>query len=67
MRWMRSTSARVVAGLGVWCLAGCNLVLGIDDVSSADGPDGGERISAAKITPEADSAANASEDAGKAQ
>jgi hypothetical protein len=29
----------------------CNLVLGIDDVSSANGPDGGQRISAATAEP----------------
>jgi len=32
-------------------LAGCDVVLGIDEVSSAEGPDGGRRISASTIDP----------------
>jgi hypothetical protein len=32
-------------------LGACNLVLGIDDVSSANGPDGGQRISATTAEP----------------
>jgi hypothetical protein len=32
-------------------LAACNLVLGIDDVSSANGPDSGQRISSATAEP----------------
>src|SRR3954470_3639728 len=33
------------------CFAACNLVLGIDDVSSANGPDSGQQISAATAEP----------------
>ena len=69
----RSTNARVVAGLAIWMLAGCNLVLGIDEVSSANGPDSGQQISSATADPEAGvpghahDAANAdnTDDAGK--
>ena len=52
---------------GAW-LGGCDLVLGIDEVSSADGPDGGDRgqrISASTADPEAGrDAAEPTDDAG---
>jgi hypothetical protein len=40
----------------------CNLVLGIDDVSSANGPDSGQRVSAATADPAADRDADAGSD-----
>ena len=45
--WSKSHSsngriARIVA-IAAILLAGCDLVLGIDEVSSAEGPDGGSR------------------------
>jgi hypothetical protein len=38
-------------------LCACNVVLGIDDVSSANGPDSGQRISGATAEPASDAGA----------
>src|SRR5262245_27101474 len=63
----RRTNARVVTGLAIWMLAGCNLVLGIDEVSSANGPDSGQQVSAATADPDAGIPGDAhdADDAGK--
>jgi hypothetical protein len=48
-------SARgVIVLVGAAALCACNLVLGIDDVSSANGPDSGQRISGATAEPTSD-------------
>jgi hypothetical protein len=48
-------SVRVVIVLvGAAALCACNIVLGIDDVSSANGPDSGQRISGATAEPISD-------------
>lgn len=46
----RSASVAMVV-LSASLLVACNLVLGIDDVSSANGPDSGQRISPATAEP----------------
>lgn len=51
------------AGLVAFALAGCNLVLGIDEVSSANGPDSGQSISSVSTDPEA---GTPGEDSGQA-
>ena len=60
----RSLAAWMVAGLLACALAGCNLVLGIDEVSSADGPDSGQHVSSASTDLEAGAAKGAAEDSG---
>ena len=60
----RSFTAWTVAGLAACALAGCNLVLGIDDVSSASGPDSGQQVSSATADPEAGMPEGADEDSG---
>ena len=54
----------MAAGLLACALAGCNLVLGIDEVSSANGPDSGQRISSATADPEAGTPERAGDDSG---
>ena len=44
-------------------LCACNLVLGIDDVSAANGPDSGQRVSASTADPDAELVDAASSDA----
>jgi hypothetical protein len=60
----RRLAAWIVAGLVTGALAGCNLVLGIDDVSSASGPDSGQHVSSVTADPEAGAPEGADEDAG---
>jgi hypothetical protein len=60
----RSFGAWVIGGLVACTLAGCNLVLGIDDVSSANGPDSGQRVSSATADPDAGAPGDADEDSG---
>lgn len=63
-----SRSALAIAALA-W-LGGCDLVLGIDEVSAANGPDGGRRgprVAASEMEPDAAAAqagAAAPDDAG---
>lgn len=59
---MRRARSAVVACLAMW-LSACNIVLGIDDVSAANGPDSGQRISAATADPDAEQVDAASADA----
>jgi hypothetical protein len=54
--------ARVVIVLvGAAALCACNIVLGIDNVSSANGPDSGQRISGATAEPVSDAGGPASD------
>ena len=69
MRWLQSRRSSggvarfswTAAAFALALLTGCDLVLGIDEVSSANGPDGGQRIQAATADPGPDAS---TEDAG---
>jgi len=65
MNVARCNAYRLVLLASVAALSGCNLVLGIDDVSSANGPDSGQRIFGSTAEPRADSGGPMS-DAGAA-
>ena len=66
MRWLQSRRSaggvgrfsRTAAAFAVTLLAGCDLVLGIDEVSSANGPDGGQRIQASTADPGPDASSD---------
>jgi hypothetical protein len=55
----------VAKGVGLlgalYLLSGCDLVLGIDDVSSATGPDGGRMIQGVSKDPDSGAAGRGSE------
>jgi hypothetical protein len=65
MNVARRNTYRLVLLASAAALAGCNLVLGIDDVSSANGPDSGQRIFGSTAEPRPD-AGGARSDAGAA-